>query len=165
VRVRNDLSDLSELEAWKEQHLIAKAFALADSGQYHDFTDIDYALRCEYGWLQARAQLDDAAVRLMLNRRCSDALEAAAAVSTAVGAAAQAATAAVVAAVPLAAATEMTAEAGISESAAVVDAAAEPIVEHTSDLPSPRRLLDLRAWWRAQRNKSVHSGGLTSAGA
>lgn len=69
-------TDIDEIEAWTLQRVIATATALADSGQYHDFTDIDYALRFEHGWIQARALIDEAAMRRLLNQRCAKAQEA-----------------------------------------------------------------------------------------
>jgi hypothetical protein len=69
-------TDNNEIEAWTLQRVISSAMALADSGRYHDFTDIDYALRFERGWPQARALIDEPAMRMALNRRCADAREA-----------------------------------------------------------------------------------------
>jgi hypothetical protein len=69
-------TDIDEIEAWTLQRVISTATALADSGQYHDFTDIDYALRFEHGWIQARALIDEAAMRMLLNQRCAKAREA-----------------------------------------------------------------------------------------
>ena len=68
-------TDNNEIEAWTLQRVISSAMALADSGRYHDFTDIDYALRFERGWPQARALIDEPAMRMALNRRCADARE------------------------------------------------------------------------------------------
>jgi hypothetical protein len=69
-------TDINEIETWTLQRVITTATALADSGEYHDFTDIDYALRFEHGWIQARALIDDAAMRMLLNQRCAQAWEA-----------------------------------------------------------------------------------------
>ena len=69
-------TDINEIEAWTLQRVISSAVALADSGRYHDFTDIDYELRFERGWLQARALIDEREMRMLLNRRCADACEA-----------------------------------------------------------------------------------------
>lgn len=69
-------TDTNEIEAWTLQRVISTATVLADSGQYHDYTDIDYALRFEHGWIQARALIDEAAMRMRLNQRCAKAQEA-----------------------------------------------------------------------------------------
>lgn len=70
-------TDINEMEAWRLKQIIASAIALADSGRYHDFADIDYALRFEHGWIQARAHVDEPGIRTMLNRRCADARDTA----------------------------------------------------------------------------------------
>ncbi|WP_087670213.1 hypothetical protein [Caballeronia humi] len=69
-------TDINEIEAWTLQRVISSAMALADTGRYHDFTDIDYELRFERGWLQARGLIDEREMRMLLNRRCADAREA-----------------------------------------------------------------------------------------
>ncbi|WP_143328422.1 hypothetical protein [Caballeronia terrestris] len=69
-------TDINEIEAWTLQRVISSAVALAETGRYHDFTDIDYELRFERGWLQARALIDEREMRMLLNRRCADAREA-----------------------------------------------------------------------------------------
>jgi len=66
-------TDTNQLETWALQRVITSAIALADSGRYHDFTDIDYALRFEHGWIEARALIDDGKMRALLNDRCASA--------------------------------------------------------------------------------------------
>ncbi|MEW6344880.1 MAG: hypothetical protein AB1704_29880 [Pseudomonadota bacterium] len=54
---------------------IAEARKLADSGAYHDYTDIEYVLRFDQGLSDASALLDSQAMHRDLNRRCADARE------------------------------------------------------------------------------------------
>jgi hypothetical protein len=65
-----DLTDKQRLEA-----VIAEAGRLADTGEYHDYTDIEYALSFDQALWDARALLNSQQLRLELNRRCADARE------------------------------------------------------------------------------------------
>jgi hypothetical protein len=65
-----DLTDRQRLEA-----VIAEASRLADTGEYHDYTDIEYALGFDQALWDARALLNSQQLRLELNRRCADARE------------------------------------------------------------------------------------------
>jgi hypothetical protein len=60
-------------EEWNKQRILSAAFALADSGKYPDFAEIEYALRFERGWMQAGAMFEEHALRATLNARCADA--------------------------------------------------------------------------------------------
>ncbi|HEV3423702.1 MAG TPA: hypothetical protein VG105_07955 [Paraburkholderia sp.] len=54
---------------------IAEARKLADSGAYHDYTDIEYVLRFDHGLSDVSVLLDSQAMHRDLNRRCADARE------------------------------------------------------------------------------------------
>ena len=60
---------------------IAEAQKLADSGAYHDYTDIEYVLRFDYGLTDVSSLLDSQLMHRDLNRRCADARERLEAVS------------------------------------------------------------------------------------
>jgi hypothetical protein len=59
----------------RQQAAIAEAQKLAASGAYHDYTDIEYVLRFDYGLSDVSALLDSQAMHRDLNRRCADARE------------------------------------------------------------------------------------------
>lgn len=59
----------------RQQAAIAEAQKLAASGMYHDYTDIEYVLRFDYGLSDAATLLDSQAMHRDLNRRCADARE------------------------------------------------------------------------------------------
>lgn len=59
----------------------AEAQKLADSGAYHDYTDIEYVLRFDYGLTDVSTLLDSQLMHRDLNRRCADARERLEAVS------------------------------------------------------------------------------------
>ncbi|MDE1183511.1 hypothetical protein [Paraburkholderia sp.] len=54
---------------------IAEAQRLADSGEYFDYTDIEYVLRFDCGLSDVASLLDSQAMHRDLNRRCADARE------------------------------------------------------------------------------------------
>jgi hypothetical protein len=54
---------------------IAEARKLADSGAYHDYTDIEYVLRFDHGLSDVSVLLDSQVMHRDLNRRCADARE------------------------------------------------------------------------------------------
>ncbi|AXF06253.1 hypothetical protein [Paraburkholderia hospita] len=60
-----------DLESWRRHRVVALAIELAESGHYHDFADIDFALRFEQGWTHACAELDTYETRRKLNRLCA----------------------------------------------------------------------------------------------
>ena len=53
----------------------AEAQKLADSGAYHDYTDIEYVLRFDYGLTDVSTLLDSRLMHRDLNLRCADARE------------------------------------------------------------------------------------------
>jgi hypothetical protein len=59
----------------RQQAAFAEAQKLADSGAYHDYTDIEYVLRFDYGLTDVSALLDSQPMHRDLNRRCADARE------------------------------------------------------------------------------------------
>jgi hypothetical protein len=56
--------------------VVAEALLLADTGRYHDYTDIEFVLRFGYGLSDVRALLDSKNIRPAINRRCANAKEA-----------------------------------------------------------------------------------------
>jgi hypothetical protein len=52
-----------------------EAQMLADTGEYHDYTDIEYVLRFDRGFFDVSLLLDTQAIHRDLNRRCADARE------------------------------------------------------------------------------------------
>lgn len=66
-------SVLGGLDSWKLSRLESLAYELADTGRFHDFSDIHFALQYEQGWSQARTLLDESSMRRRLNRRCASA--------------------------------------------------------------------------------------------
>jgi hypothetical protein len=67
------IRDLTNSE--RQHAAIAEARKLADSGAYHDYTDIEYVLRFDQGLSDVTALLDSQAIHRDLNRRCADARE------------------------------------------------------------------------------------------
>lgn len=67
------IRDLTKSE-W-QYAAIAEARKLADSGAYHDYTDIEYVLRFDHGLADVSVLLDSQAMHRDLNRRCADARE------------------------------------------------------------------------------------------
>lgn len=67
------IRDLTTSE--RQQAAIAEARKLADTGAYHDYTDIEYVLRFDYGLTDVTTLLDSQAMHRDLNRRCADARE------------------------------------------------------------------------------------------
>ena len=65
----------------RQQAAFAEAQKLADSGAYHDYTDIEYVLRFDYGLTDVSTLLDSQLMHRDLNRRCADARERVDAVS------------------------------------------------------------------------------------
>jgi len=59
----------------RQQAAFAEAQKLADSGAYHDYTDIEYVLRFDYGLTDVSSLLDSRLMHRDLNRRCADARE------------------------------------------------------------------------------------------
>ncbi|HEY4299057.1 MAG TPA: hypothetical protein VGM85_21490 [Paraburkholderia sp.] len=60
----------------ERQHAaFAEAQKLADSGVYHDYTDIEYVLRFDQGLTDVSALLDSQLMHRDLNSRCADARE------------------------------------------------------------------------------------------
>ena len=59
----------------RQRAAFAEAQKLADSGAYHDYTDIEYVLRFDYGLTDVSALLDSQLMHRDLNRRCADARE------------------------------------------------------------------------------------------
>ncbi|RDK04816.1 hypothetical protein [Paraburkholderia lacunae] len=59
----------------RQQAAFAEARKLADSGAYHDYTDIEYVLRFDYGLSDISTLLDSQLMHRDLNRRCADARE------------------------------------------------------------------------------------------
>ncbi|AXL51714.1 hypothetical protein DSC91_004484 [Paraburkholderia caffeinilytica] len=67
---------IRDLMNGERQHAaFAEAQKLADSGAYHDYTDIEYVLRFDYGLSDVSALLDSQLMHRDLNRRCADARE------------------------------------------------------------------------------------------
>jgi hypothetical protein len=67
------IRDLTKSE--RQDAAIAEARKLADSGAYHDYTDIEYVLRFDHGLSDVSVLLDSQAMHRDLNRRCADARE------------------------------------------------------------------------------------------
>jgi hypothetical protein len=67
------IRDLTQSE--RQHAAIAEARKLADSGAYHDYTDIEYVLRFDHGLSDVSALLDSPGIHRDLNRRCADARE------------------------------------------------------------------------------------------
>ena len=67
------IRDLTKSE--RQHAAIAEARKLADSGAYHDYTDIEYVLRFDHGLSDVSALLDSPGIHRDLNRRCADARE------------------------------------------------------------------------------------------
>ncbi len=67
------IRDLTQSERLRAA--IAEARKLADSGAYHDYTDIEYVLRFDQGLADVSALLDSQAIHRDLNCRCADARE------------------------------------------------------------------------------------------
>jgi hypothetical protein len=59
----------------RQQAAFAEAQKLADSGAYHDYTDIEYVLRFDHALSDVSALLDSQSMHRDLNRRCADARE------------------------------------------------------------------------------------------
>lgn len=59
----------------RQRAAFAEAQKLADSGAYHDYTDIEYVLRFDYGLTDVSSLLDSRLMHRDLNRRCADARE------------------------------------------------------------------------------------------
>jgi hypothetical protein len=59
----------------RQQAAFAEAQKLADSGAYHDYTDIEYVLRFDYGLSDVSTLLDSQLMHRDLNHRCADARE------------------------------------------------------------------------------------------
>jgi hypothetical protein len=59
----------------RQQAAFAEAQKLADSGAYHDYTDIEYVLRFDYGLSDVSTLLDSQSMHRDLNHRCADARE------------------------------------------------------------------------------------------
>lgn len=57
----------------RQRAAFAEAQRLADSGAYHDYTDIEYVLRFAYGLNDVSSLLDSQAIHRDLNHRCADA--------------------------------------------------------------------------------------------
>ena len=73
---------IRDLMNGERQHAaFAEAQKLADSGAYHDYTDIEYVLRFDYGLTDVSTLLDSQLMHRDLNRRCADAREGVEAVS------------------------------------------------------------------------------------
>ena len=73
---------IRDLMNGERQHAaFAEAQKLADSGAYHDYTDIKYVLRFDYGLTDVSTLLDSQLMHRDLNRRCADARERVEAVS------------------------------------------------------------------------------------
>ena len=73
---------IRDLMNGERQHAaVAEAQKLADSGAYHDYTDIEYVLRFDYGLTDVSSLLDSQLMHRDLNRRCADARERLEAVS------------------------------------------------------------------------------------
>ena len=67
---------IKDLMNGERQHAaFAEAQKLADSGAYHDYTDIEYVLRFDQGLTDVSALLDSQPMHRDLNRRCADARE------------------------------------------------------------------------------------------
>jgi hypothetical protein len=67
---------IRDLMNGERQHAaFAEAQRLADSGAYHDYTDIEYVLRFDFGLTDVSALLDSQLMHRDLNRRCADARE------------------------------------------------------------------------------------------
>lgn len=67
------IRDLTKSE--RQSAAIAEARKLADTGAYHDYTDIEYVLRFDRGLSDVSVLLDSQAMHRDLNRRCADARE------------------------------------------------------------------------------------------
>jgi hypothetical protein len=67
------IRDLTKSE--RQHAAIAEARKLADSGAYHDYTDIEYVLRFDQGLSDVSALLDSQPIHRDLNRRYADARE------------------------------------------------------------------------------------------
>jgi hypothetical protein len=67
------IKDLTKSE--RQNAAIAEARKLADSGAYHDYTDIEYVLRFDQGLTDVSVLLDSQAMHRDLNRRCADSRE------------------------------------------------------------------------------------------
>jgi hypothetical protein len=65
----------------RQRAAFAEAQKLADTGAYHDYTDIEYVLRFDFGLTDVSALLDSQLMHRDLNRRCADARERLAAIS------------------------------------------------------------------------------------
>ncbi|RFU46879.1 hypothetical protein [Paraburkholderia sp. DHOC27] len=63
------------IKSERQNAAIAEARKLADSGAYHDYTDIEYVLRFDQGLAEVSMLLDSQAIHRELNRRCADARE------------------------------------------------------------------------------------------
>jgi hypothetical protein len=63
------------MKSERQNAAIAEARKLADSGAYHDYTDIEYVLRFDQGLADVSMLLDSQAIHRDLNRRCADARE------------------------------------------------------------------------------------------
>ncbi|CAH2787352.1 MAG: FIG00456722: hypothetical protein [uncultured Paraburkholderia sp.] len=73
---------IRDLMNGERQHAaFAEAQKQADSGAYHDYTDIEYVLRFDYGLTDVSSLLDSQLMHRDLNRRCADARERLEAVS------------------------------------------------------------------------------------
>jgi hypothetical protein len=57
----------------RRQAAYAEAQRLANTGAFHDYTDIEQVLRFDYGLADASALLDSPFFHRDLNRRCADA--------------------------------------------------------------------------------------------
>lgn len=63
------------MDGERQPAAFAEAQKLADSGAYHDYTDIEYVLRFDYGLFDVSTLLDSQLIHRDLNRRCADARE------------------------------------------------------------------------------------------
>ncbi|WP_144111862.1 hypothetical protein [Paraburkholderia sp. BCC1886] len=63
------------MDGERQSAAFAEAQKLADSGAYHDYTDIEYVLRFDYGLFDVSTLLDSQLMHRDLNRRCADARE------------------------------------------------------------------------------------------
>lgn len=70
------MENLIDMQAsWRKQTVLEEALTLAGTGDYHDYTDIEYALICRHGWPEVRDLLNSGPLRLRLNIRCGEARE------------------------------------------------------------------------------------------
>ncbi|MFM0068784.1 hypothetical protein PQR07_36815 [Paraburkholderia aspalathi] len=65
------ITDVMNSEWGQEPATIAEAYRLADTGRYHDYTDIEHVLRFGYGLPDVRALLERPFTRQAINWRCA----------------------------------------------------------------------------------------------